>query len=72
MFTDEDNGTRMEVRRSHNVSSKLEDTMLISGFLGGELHSCPPQHTMRHRSPEVLPTCDNGAEDMDNLDDVSI
>jgi hypothetical protein len=46
--------------------------MLTSSFVGGELHSCPPQHTLRHRPPDVLPTCDNGAEDMDNLDDVCI
>jgi hypothetical protein len=46
--------------------------MLTSSFVGGELHSCPPQHTLRHRPPDILPTCDNGAEDMDNLDDVCI
>ncbi|KAJ9597262.1 hypothetical protein L9F63_011866, partial [Diploptera punctata] len=44
--------------------------LLMVGFVGGELHSCPPQHTMRHRAADVLPTCDNGAEDMDNLDDL--
>jgi len=54
------------------ISSRLEEAMLTSSFVGGELHSCPPQHTLRHRPPDVLPTCDNGAEDMDNLDDVCI
>ncbi|XP_066993863.2 probable Rho GTPase-activating protein CG5521 isoform X2 [Anabrus simplex] len=31
---------------------------------------CPPQHTLRHRPPDVLPTWENAAEDMDNLDDL--
>lgn len=56
--------------RRISVSSRLEEAMLTSSFVGGELHSCPPQHTLRHRPPDILPTCDNGAEDMDNLDDV--
>jgi hypothetical protein len=56
--------------RPISVSSRLEEAMLISSFVGGELHSCPPQHTLRHRPPHILPACDNGAEDMDNLDDV--
>ncbi|PSN32061.1 Ral GTPase-activating protein subunit alpha-2, partial [Blattella germanica] len=56
--------------RPLSTSSRLEESMLTSSFVGGELHSCPPQHTMRHRPPEVLPTSDNGAEDMDNLDDL--
>jgi hypothetical protein len=54
------------------VSSRLEEAMLTSSFVGGELHNCPPQHTLRHRPPDILPTCDNGAEDMDNLDDVCL
>lgn len=33
--------------------------------------SCPPQHTIRHRPPHVLPTVENSAPDLDNLDDVS-
>lgn len=32
--------------------------------------SSPPQHTMRHREPHILPTFSNAASDMDNLDDV--
>jgi hypothetical protein len=35
------------------------------------LPNCPPRHTMRHHDPHVLPTYENGASDMDNLDDVS-
>jgi hypothetical protein len=58
--------------RPISVSCRLEEAMLTSSFVGGELHSCPPQHTLRHRPPHILPTCDNGAEDMDNLDDVCI
>ncbi|XP_012254870.2 probable Rho GTPase-activating protein CG5521 isoform X5 [Athalia rosae] len=34
------------------------------------LQSSPPQHTMRHREPHVLPTFANAASDMDNLDDL--
>lgn len=31
-----------------------------------------PQHTLRHRPPNELPTYENSAEDLDNLDDVRI
>ncbi|XP_032455562.1 probable Rho GTPase-activating protein CG5521 isoform X2 [Nasonia vitripennis] len=34
------------------------------------LQSCPPRHTMRHHDPDILPTFENGASDMDNLDDL--
>ncbi|XP_014218628.1 ral GTPase-activating protein subunit alpha-1 isoform X2 [Copidosoma floridanum] len=34
------------------------------------LQSYPPRHTMRHHDPNVLPTFENGASDMDNLDDL--
>nr|CAD7424624.1 unnamed protein product [Timema monikensis] len=43
---------------------KTEETSLLVGGV------CPPQHTLRHRPPHMLPTWDNGAEDMDNLDDL--
>lgn len=33
--------------------------------------NCPRRHTMRRREPDVLPTFENAADDMDNLDDVS-
>ncbi|XP_063231262.1 LOW QUALITY PROTEIN: ral GTPase-activating protein subunit alpha-1 [Bacillus rossius redtenbacheri] len=49
---------------------KIEDTLMSSSFIGGMAPSSPPQHTLRHRPPDVLPTWDNGAEDMDNLDDL--
>jgi hypothetical protein len=68
----EDGAGIFGLSRPISVSSKLEEAMLTSSFVGGELHSCPPQHTLRHRPPHILPTCDNGAEDMDNLDDVCI
>jgi len=29
-----------------------------------------PQHTLRHRSPNILPTYENSADDLDNLDDL--
>ncbi|XP_011503584.1 PREDICTED: ral GTPase-activating protein subunit alpha-1 [Ceratosolen solmsi marchali] len=34
------------------------------------LQNCPPRHTMRHNDPHVLPTYENGASDIDNLDDL--
>lgn len=32
--------------------------------------NCQIQHTIRHRAPNVLPTFENSADDLDNLDDV--
>jgi len=32
--------------------------------------NCQNQHTIRHRAPNVLPTFENSADDLDNLDDV--
>lgn len=34
--------------------------------------NCQIQHTIRHRAPNVLPTLDNSADDLDNLDDVCL
>jgi len=34
--------------------------------------NCQIQHTIRHRAPDVLPTIDNSADDLDNLDDVCL
>ncbi|XP_058799896.1 probable Rho GTPase-activating protein CG5521 isoform X2 [Phymastichus coffea] len=34
------------------------------------IQSCPPRHTLRHHDPHILPTFENGASDMDNLDDL--
>ena len=35
------------------------------------LVTSPPRHTLRHRPPGILPTHEDSAEDLDNLDDVS-
>lgn len=32
--------------------------------------NCQTQHTIRHRAPNILPTFENSADDLDNLDDV--
>lgn len=32
--------------------------------------SCQIEHTLRHRIPNILPTVENSADDLDNLDDV--
>ncbi|XP_069689068.1 probable Rho GTPase-activating protein CG5521 isoform X3 [Periplaneta americana] len=68
--TDDERIESCGIPRPLSVPSRLEEALLTSSFVGGELHSCPPQHTLRHRPPHMLPTCDNGAEDMDNLDDL--
>jgi hypothetical protein len=34
--------------------------------------NCQTQHTIRHRAPNVLPTFENSADDLDNLDDVCL
>lgn len=46
--------------------NRMEESMLNSCMVGSV-----PQHTLRHRSPQLLPTFDNSADDLDNLDDVS-
>nr|XP_046485435.1 probable Rho GTPase-activating protein CG5521 [Neodiprion pinetum] len=48
-------------------SSKLRREDLSSVL---PAQSSPPQHTMRHREPHILPTFANAASDMDNLDDL--
>ena len=34
------------------------------------LLTSPPRHTLRHRPPGVLPSFEDSADDLDNLDDV--
>lgn len=46
--------------------AKIEESILASCLVS---HT-PPQHTLRHRPPHVLPTIQNTAADMDNLDDL--
>ncbi|XP_050439323.1 ral GTPase-activating protein subunit alpha-1 isoform X2 [Adelges cooleyi] len=53
----------------------LEDTIREnSGNQESIMVSCgtnfQTQHTMRHRAPDVLPTFENSADDLDNLDDL--
>lgn len=45
---------------------RAEETQFVS-----YIASSPLQHTLRHRQPHVLPTVENSAPDLDNLDDVS-
>lgn len=49
------------------TQTKMEESILASCLVS---HT-PPQHTLRHRPPHILPTAQNTAADMDNLDDVS-
>ncbi|KAK3931767.1 Ral GTPase-activating protein subunit alpha-2 [Frankliniella fusca] len=48
------------------IQTKMEESILASCLVS---HT-PPQHTLRHRPPHVLPTAQNTAADMDNLDDL--
>lgn len=46
--------------------SQADDSVFMS-----YIASSPLQHTIRHRQPHILPTAENSAPDLDNLDDVS-
>ncbi|XP_034238105.1 probable Rho GTPase-activating protein CG5521 isoform X3 [Thrips palmi] len=48
------------------VQAKMDESLLASCLVS---HT-PPQHTLRHRPPHILPTSQNTAADMDNLDDL--
>ena len=48
------------------AGNKTEEALLNSCIVGNI-----PQHTLRHRPAHMLPTYENSAEDLDNLDDVS-
>jgi len=49
-----------------------EELMLTSSFVGGNdgIQPSPPRLSIRHRPPNSLPTWEDTAEDMDNLEDV--
>ncbi|KAJ8670226.1 hypothetical protein QAD02_001485 [Eretmocerus hayati] len=53
--------------KSANTSLKMVKDDLCSVM---PLQNCPPRHTMRHHDPHILPTFENGASDIDNLDDL--
>ncbi|GLH07913.1 Probable Rho GTPase-activating protein CG5521 [Gryllus bimaculatus] len=60
---------RVRHNRERDGSERQSSVSLMaSSLLYGSAH-CPPQHTLRHRPPNQLPTWENAAEDMDNLDD---
>lgn len=48
------------------LDANRDDTMSSSLVV-----TSPPRHTLRHRPLGVLPTHEDSAEDLDNLDDVS-
>lgn len=48
----------------HHTDSR--DDIMSSSFVV----TSPPRHTLRHRPPGVLPTHEDSAEDLDNLDDL--
>lgn len=43
---------------------------LFSGMTGTFLPQMGPRLTLRRRQTGLLPTCENSADDLDNLDDV--
>ncbi|XP_063845540.1 ral GTPase-activating protein subunit alpha-2-like isoform X2 [Scylla paramamosain] len=47
------------------LDASRDDTMSSSLVV-----TSPPRHTLRHRPPGVLPTHEDSAEDLDNLDDL--
>lgn len=47
------------------INNKFEENMMNSCIVTGL-----PQHTLRHRPRNELPTFENSAEDLDNLDDL--
>jgi len=49
-----------------------EELMLTSSFVGGSdgIQPSPPRLSIRHRPPNSLPTWEDTAEDMDNLEDL--
>ena len=53
-------------------SCQREELMLTSSFVGGSggIQPSPPRLSIRHRPPNSLPTWEDTAEDMDNLEDV--
>lgn len=50
-----------------SVDSGRDETMMTSSLVV----TSPPRHTLRHRPPGTLPTHEDSADDLDNLDDVS-
>lgn len=57
----------VKVSKSGPSSFIQPESMMVEGFS----HSLP-QRAMRHRPPNVLPEVSNAAQDLDQLDDVSI
>ena len=48
------------------------NTMTMSDMMTSSLIvTSPPRHTLRHRPPGILPSFEDSADDLDNLDDVS-
>lgn len=50
-----------------SVDGGRDETLMTSSLVV----TSPPRHTLRHRPPGTLPTHEDSADDLDNLDDVS-
>ncbi|XP_049857449.1 probable Rho GTPase-activating protein CG5521 isoform X1 [Schistocerca gregaria] len=60
-FSIVEEGTESSAQWGNSVHPEMLSSLVISS---------PPQHTLRHRPPHQLPTWEDGADDMDNLDDL--
>ncbi|RZF33885.1 hypothetical protein LSTR_LSTR009909 [Laodelphax striatellus] len=54
----------------NSIVDKVNHQRIEESMLNSCIVTNLPQHTLRHRPPHVLPTCENSAEDLDNLDDL--
>ncbi|XP_039283019.1 ral GTPase-activating protein subunit alpha-1 [Nilaparvata lugens] len=54
----------------NSIVNKVNHQRFEESMLNSCIVTNLPQHTLRHRPPHVLPTCENSAEDLDNLDDL--
>ncbi|VVC33952.1 Hypothetical protein CINCED_3A022064 [Cinara cedri] len=58
------NDDNLFITKSIYKNNETEESILICNS------NCQIEHTLRHRIPNVLPTFENSADDLDNLDDL--
>ncbi|BES90903.1 Rap/ran-GAP [Nesidiocoris tenuis] len=64
-------GSRKQCYEREPVLPMVElEATAMNSLMSSLCVSALPQHTLRHRAPNVLPTYSNSADDMDNLDDL--
>lgn len=55
---------------SHESIQDMEDSALLNSFSFQSTPGATPPFTLRRRNPDILPTFEDSAEDLDNLDDI--